>query len=368
MKLHPSRGIQRYACMALCALPAIAMAETAEMLPPGVTNLRYQYSSGYASDAFDSHGTRQSLNSLFRDELEAGGLPPSVATIYQIDTGAKFNFIRQDIYLQYGISNDLGIGVWANAIDQQMSYSATLQQQANWAVLVPEEQVAITGATTATDGADASISALGDTVIGIKHRLHGTNESSQRFSYLLGMRLPTGHRADPTNATDMSTGGGQSDIGVWLSWDWQPTTNLLLNLHTRHEYQLAGERKVLDPADSSQTLTQKFQPGFYTYIELNSRYHAPHARYSSIFELSLIYEDEGQEMSQNFDPLSGTYDGGLHNVSDSNSNNLRLETQLGFDLFPSNIPLETRFYYDVTLQGKNALAVEYVGVRLDLYW
>jgi hypothetical protein len=295
-------------------------------------------------------------------------LATALPTVYHIDTGGKFSFTRQDLYLQHGITDDVGLGLWTYYIDQRIDYSANLRQDANWALLSGTEQAALSGAVGAADTMDSGSAALADTVLGYQQRLVGVNESPIRFAYLLGVRLPTGHVADPRNPGDLSTGDGQTDIGLWLSFDWEPAPNWLLNLHSRHEYQMPGQRDVLDPADANNTLSQKFQPGFYNYLEVKGRRHIPGARFNTDLELTAIYETSSEARSQQYDAATGSYRGALHTIDGSGSNFLLLEAQAGIDLFPSELPVAVMLYYAMPLQGKNALALEYAGVRIDVYW
>lgn len=368
----PSRLRRRLAAQAglilwLAAAGAV-QAETAQMLPAGIAKARYQYTVGHAEDGFDADGNRKSLDDLFRDGLEASGLPTTVPSVYRIDTASEVDFTRHDLYLEYGVSPDFGLGLWTYYIDQRVTYSASLQREAGWVLLNPATQTAVTVGTETADSADQSAAALGDTVLGIKHRLIGDNDTAVRFAYHLGLRLPTGHVADPTEPGDLSTGDGQTDIGLWFNFDWEPADRWCINLHSRHEYQLAGERDVPDPANPGGKLSQEFQPGFYHYLEVSGTHRIPRPSFNAELELLAIYEDEGRERRQAYDVASGSYRGGLDPVDDSDSSLLRLEPRMALDFFPSKVPLAAKLYYGIPVQGRNALAVEYVGIRFDAYW
>jgi len=361
--------VATYAPFAACSVFSIAIhAETAEMLPAGIAKVRYQYTVASADEGFDSNGKRKDLGVLYREALEKEGLTTSVPSVYDIQTDAKVEAARQDLYLQYGVTDDFGLGLWTYYVSQKASYSANLQQDVGWGALSGTNQSQLTAATTAADTADGSVAALGDTVIGYKHRLLGSTDSTFRFAYTLGARLPTGHVADPTKKDDLSTGDGQTDVGIWLSFDWVPASKWLLNLHTRHEYQLAGERDVLDPSDSSRTLSREFQPGFYNMVEVKSRYRIPRPDFNTEFELTATYEHTGDERKQAYNSSTGRYEGDLKSVTNSGSSLLVLEAQAGIDFFPSSIPLALKFYYGMPVSGQNAIALNYYGIRCDAYW
>ncbi len=345
-----------------------AHAETAEMLPAGIASVRYQYTVGHADDAYDADGHRKSLAALYAAGLSTAGLTTAVPSLYHINTGGAVDVVRHDLYLQYGITDEFGLGLWTNYLDEKVAYSASLVHERGWSGLSATDRATLSAAVGAADAADSSAAALGDTVLGVKQRLVGNNDSTFRFAYLLGVRLPTGHVADPTKAGDISTGDGQTDLGLWFSFDWVPSPDWLLNLHTRHEYQMTGSHTVLDPADAGRTLSQKFRPGFYTYVELKGRYTHPGPSFNTEFDLTAIYEGQGNTRQQSYDAATDSYHGNLQPVADSESRILNLEPQIGIDLFPSGIPLIARLYYGIPLQGKNALALRYVGVRLDAFW
>jgi len=358
-RLAPLTGI-----IILWAFSPLAYGNTARMLPAGVANVRYQYTVGYADQGFDMSGHRKSLGELYGAALNANGLTTSLPSVYHVDTGGKVDFVRHDIYLQYGVTNNFNLGLWAHYIDQNVSYSANLVREANWSALSASTRAALGAAVTRADTADTSAADWGDTVIGYKQRLVGNNKSKFRFAYYLGVRLPTGHVANPLRRGDSSTGGGQSDIGLWFSVDWQPTPRWLLNIHTRHEYQLAGRRNVLDPSDSNRVLSQRFQPGFYNYLQFMGRYTVPGPTYKTEFELSAIYTHTAKERAQSYDAASDSYRGGLHTVDATQSALLTLQPQIGIDIFPFDIKL----YAGIPVAGRNTAALQYVGLRFDAYW
>jgi len=355
------RSLAGIAC--LCSTPAITQADTAEMLPAGIGKVRYQLTFGSADSGFDAGGHRKSLGDLYRSGLEANGLATSAPSVYHINTDGKLSFVTHDLYLQYGVTDNLGLGLWTYYLDQKVSYAADLVRDGGWPALPTANQSALRAATTAANRTQSS-RAIGDTVIGYKQRLVGSNESKIRFAYYLGVRLPTGHVADPLKPGDLSTGGGQTDIGLWFAFDYQVTPQLLLNIYTRHEYQLSGKRDVLDPTNASRKLSQKFRPGFYNYLELKERYRIPGEHFDTDLELSGIYEHTATERAQAYDAATDSYRGGLQPVGNTASSLLTIQPQIGITLFPVSFKL----YAGIPVRGRNSLAYEYVGIRFDAYW
>lgn len=365
---RPRRGCR--AVLFLLWLPAASVhGDTAKMLPAGMTHLRYQYTVGEADKVFDAGGDRVSLARAYRDALDTAGLTTEVPAVYRVDTDGRLALVRHDLYLEYGLTDAVNFGLWTHYVSQRLDYSAALVRAIGWGALIPAQQAALEGAVAGADGtADRSVSALGDTVLGIKHRPLGSNASALRFAYIAGLRLPTGHMADPLKAHDISVGDGQTDVGLWFMLDWEPDPHWFFNLHTRHEYALAGEREVLNPADPDDTLPMEFQPGIFHRFEFWVRYREPGPRFNSFVGLKTIYETEGEERRQSYDPVRGGYHGDLDAVEETDSALLRLEPEIGINLFPSRIPIALKLYGGIPLRGRNSVALEYVGLRFDAYW
>lgn len=352
----------------LLLLSSGALAETAKMLPEGKSRLRYQVTYGWAGSQFDDSGKKRSFSELTAEQLAAAGLPPEVPSVYRIDSDGKFSFIRNDLYFEHGLTNEVNLGLWTNYQQLEYTSSAQLTTGPGWPLLSASQQGAISGGTASADEADRSVAAMGDTIIGFKHRLYGDNKSRSRFAYWLGLRLPTGHVADPLDSGDLSTGDGQTDLGLWFAFDQEPIRNLLVSLHTRHEYSLPGKRDVVDPAAPDRTLSMRFQPGFYHLAELWTRYTVARASHTYLFGFRTRYSQKGKERRESYDPASGTYGGSLDAVDGTDSYLWRLQPEIGLNLFSSGIPVTTRLYYSMALKGKNQLAADFVGLRVNRYW
>ncbi len=350
--------------------PGLALGDTAEMLPPGVSHVRYQYTSAQGDTYFDEGGDRRALGSAYREALQEKGLEPEVSGVYRVDTDGHFSQIRHDLYFEYGINSSVNFGLWTHYVSRESDYSARLSRQAGWDfALSSAQQAGIGGAVTVADHAkDGSVSAPGDTVLGLKHRLIGEdNDAPLRFAYTIGLRLPTGHVADPLEPHDSSVGDGQTDAGIWFAWDWEPNERWLFNLHTRHEYQFEGERDEADPTRTHR-VSMEFQPGVYHYAELSAHRRIPRPGFNGLLVVKAIYETEGPLREQPYDAATGRYRGSLETVDGTDSMLFRLEPQIGFNLFPRGIPVAARLYYGIPLRGKNTLATDYLGVRFDIYW
>ncbi|WP_303907281.1 transporter [Thiohalomonas denitrificans] len=351
------------------ALANETLADTAKLLPPGASHLRYQYTSAEADEYFNASGDRRSLGAIYQEKLQENGLPTEEPSVYSVDAGGQFSQVRHDLYFEYGITASLNFGLWTHYLDRRLEYSASLEREAGWSALSSPMQVGLEGAVAVADSAgDGSASALGDTVIGLKYRLIGEdNDAPFRLASTLGVRLPTGHVADPLKPGDISLGDGQTDAGIWFAWDWEPDDRWLFNLHTRHEYQFKGEEDEADPA-SPGTLSKEFQPGFYHYAELLAHRRIPRPDFNGFVALKVIYETEAVRREQQYDTAAERYRGDLKAVEGTDSMLLRLEPEIGFNLYPSGIPVSARLYYGLPLRGKNSLAAEYLGLRFDVFW
>lgn len=368
MKSAHSFPVRLGAVLSLVGLFDSALADTAMMLPEKKSRLRYQFTHGWADGRFDDGSDERSFSALNAARLSKAGVPAEVPSVYRIESDGEFTFSRHDIYFEYGVTDDVNLGIWTNY--QQLDYasSAHLSTGPGWGLMSADEQAAVAGAAAAVERADLSVAARGDTVIGFKQRLYGDNKSRNRFAYWLGIRLPTGHVADPLDAGDLSTGDGQTDFGLWFAFDHQPTDRVLLSLHTRHEYQLPGKRDEEPDEAPGQAFSMEFQPGFYHFAELWARYSVPRPGHNYLLGLRTTYEYEGKERRESYDPISRSYGGSLNSVDGTDSNLWRLQPEIGVNLFSSGIPVSTRLYYSKALKGKNQLAGDYAGLRVDLYW
>ncbi|MEN8713070.1 MAG: hypothetical protein ABF326_12850 [Arenicellales bacterium] len=343
-------------------------ASEATMLPAGVYRTRLYVTLAEADSVYDADGNKQSFEQLYKNALIDNGVPVDVKDVYRIDTGGKFSMNRYDLYIEYGLTDDIGFGAWMQYFDISNNADAVLTTESGWTMLSGTQQSAIIGATDYVDSLDTSVSALGDTVIGMKHRLLGDNRSKYRFAYHAGVRIPTGHVADPLNRSDMSTGDGQVDLGIWLSFDYQPHPRFFVNLQTRHEYQLAGTRDVLDPSDTTRTLEMEFQPGFINYAEIDAWYFHPLGEAELILKLMSTYYLEGDERQQSFDNALGRFTGSLVTVDGTDSALWTIQPHIGVSLFPMGIPVRTMLSYSIPIEGVNLPAAEFVQLRVDFYF
>jgi hypothetical protein len=340
----------------------------ATMLPAGISRIRLYVTYAEADSVFDNDGNEQSFSQIYDQALLDNAVPVDGGAAYQIDTGGALTQWRSDLYFEYGLTDNFGYGAWIQYLDTRNSADATLIQGPGWSTLSPGQQAALTGATRTVDGLDRSASALGDTVIGLKHRLLGNNKSKYRFAYHAGIRLPTGHVADPLDPHDLSTGDGQVDVGLWWTFDYQPTPDFFVNLQTRHEYQFEGKRDMLDPQDPTRSMEARFQPGFYNYAEIEAKYYHPLREARLVFKLTSTWFNEDEERRQSYDSNTGRYSGSLNTVDGTDSSLWTVQPHIGFNLLRMGIPIEALLSYSRPLGGSNTPAAEFVQLRLDLYY
>ena len=344
------------------------LASEATMLPAGVYRTRLYFTFAEADSVYDADGNEQSFEQVYKKALIDNGVPVDVKDVYRIDTGGEFSMNRYDFYIEYGVTDNFGLGAWLQYFDISNNAHASLTTDSGWAMLSESQQSAIIGATEYVDSLDSSASAPGDTVIGIKHRLLGDNSSKYRFAYHAGVRVPTGHVADPLDSNDISTGDGQVDLGIRFSFDYQPHPRFFINLQTRHEYQLAGTRDVRDPSDPTRTLEMEFQPGLINYAEIDAWYFYPLAKTELILKLMSTYYLEGEERQQSYDNTSGRFTGSLETVDGTDSSLWTVQPHIGVSLFPMAIPVRALLSYSIPVAGVNLPAAEFIQLRVDVYF
>ena len=346
----------------------IAVAGEATMLPAGISRTRLYLTYADADSVFDNDGNKQSFSSIYDQALLDNGVPVDGGDAYRIDTGGGLTQWRSDLYFEYGVTEHFGIGAWMQYLDTRNSANAALIQGPAWNMLPAEQQAALTGAAMSIDGLDRSVSAPGDTVIGVKHRLIGDNRSKYRFAYHAGIRLPTGHVADPLDPHDMSTGDGQYDVGIWWTFDYQPTPDFFINLQTRHEYQFEGTRAMIDPAEPTRSIDARFQPGFYNYAEIEAKYYHAVNDARLVLKLTSSWYHEDEDRRQSYDSTTGQYSGALNRVDGTDSSLWTIQPHIGFNLLRMGIPVEALLSYSVPLEGSNTPAAEFIQLRLDIYY
>ena len=126
-------------------------ASEATMLPAGVYRTRLYANFAEADEYFDADGNKQSFEQLYEQALKDNGVPVEVKDVYRIDTGGDFRMNRYDLYIEYGITDNFGLGAWLQYFDISNDVHAALSTGTGWSMLPDSQQSAIVGATDYID-------------------------------------------------------------------------------------------------------------------------------------------------------------------------------------------------------------------------
>ncbi|MEG3639195.1 transporter [Magnetococcus sp. PR-3] len=340
----------------------------AKLLPEGMLRARVYQNIAQANDYYTNGTHRQSLGQAGLDKLAANGVASSSTNVYSIENTARYKLYRTDVMLDYGVNKDLTMGLWLPFLSHDTHQSTTLNQDAGWGLLGAAQQTAITGAVTSLDNTEPERAELGDIFLGFKQRIKGQNSDRFRFALGGGIRLPTGHVADPTHSQDASTGDGQWDLDFWSWTDYQFSENFFINLQTRHTYGLPSYKQATFPSDTTQSARMKFQPGLLHHIQIEPQWTVDMGKWNLLPGIMVIYDHQFEGKTQSFDTASSTYGGSMRTEAHSDWNRLMVRPMLGFQLFKMGIPAQFYLSYGHTVTGKNTAAINTAEIRLDWFF
>ncbi|MBF0133865.1 MAG: hypothetical protein HQL75_14935 [Magnetococcales bacterium] len=345
-----------------------AWALSAKLLPQGVSRVRIFENMGGGDQWFSDSKERQPLGQVGLDKLTAKGIPTTVANGYAIDNQARYRLWRTDVTLDYGVTDDLSLGLWWPFFSHDTRQSTSLSQGAGWSSLGTVQKATIAGAVATLDDTDPKHSGVGDLFIGFKNRVTGTNKDPFRLALGGGVRIPTGHVANPLNADDVSTGDGQWDLGLDTWTDYQLTDHFFVNFLTRHDYGLAAHRSAAFPTNAARGGKQKFQPGMAHHLELVPQYHGSLGKWDFLPEVGLLYDVQNKEKRQNFDTTAGEFSGSMASVATTDWQRWMVKPGMGIRLFQFGIPADIYLSYTHTLTGKNTVDLDLVELRMDFFF
>nr|CRH07384.1 Protein of unknown function [Candidatus Magnetococcus massalia] len=357
-------------CLALLlcvtAWPSISWALSAKLLPEGVWRVRLYQNEVEADHWRTSAGDRQPMGQVGLDTLASNGIT-STAGVYSLENSAKYRLHRTDLSLDYGIHDDLTVGLWLPYFDKSLQQQTTLTQGAAWGALTGVQQATIAGAASSLNETEPARGDFGDLYLGFKHRVVGGNKDRFRFALGGGVRMPTGHVADPLNSKDASTGDGQWDLSLWSWTDYQFTDHFFVNLRTYHDYGLAAHKLAAHSNDSSQASRMKFQPGVLHNIQLEPQVRIPFKKWELLPSLRLTYDYQESEKRQRFDTTQAIYSGAMVETDGTSWQRLMIKPTLGFKVNTFKFPLFFYLAYGQTLHAKNSADIRTVELRMDLF-
>jgi len=192
-------GFNRFLAVAFFTVPPMhAVAdEDAMMLKQGGQRLIITQDVMRTSVAYDpSTGTRISFANFEASQLGLSGLIQDAGP-------SRFDRRRTVITYDRGLTADFAIGIRAVWMDLAIHRQPSQEFQA---LPLPFDVPT-----------RSSVEAWGDTLFGFKWRFLGeSNRDTYRAALFGGVRAPTGRLADVQDPSQLSTGGGQWDLGLGL--------------------------------------------------------------------------------------------------------------------------------------------------------
>ncbi len=387
------------------------MADTAEVLPKGVTRIRLESKFSIPTEEqFNNDGDveeigadySRSIDSTIFSQLSlleaAFGMASGSATLGTSVVDVKYRHTIFDLYVEHGLTEKLSVGAkipywFVNSdVNARMDTStATLGFNPYYGqsgdpfgtALIPVSYGGVLDDDMATELVqDALVDTYGynrldswsgrglsDIEIGARYQYWKTD--SWRLAVLGGIRLPTGETDDPDNLIDYPMGTGAYGIFIHQNTDYTGINNLLLNLTLKYNYFFPDSETVRVPDDISQPLTSNKEEvdrrqgnGF----EINA---------TAIYEITksfgsfLYYEYQHQFKDSISGDMGYAYDQ-LENESETRSHiykvgflysTLALYKQKKFPL-----PMEFHLLYRDRFAGKNIINSRYIQFGAGLYF
>lgn len=266
----------------LMAAPVKGFADSAEVLPKGVSRISVDYSL-YApvTDRFDPDGDEESVAADYNAVLDADTLPGMIPTflpgLYIGRSVVDFEYLFKDLIVnyQYGLTDSVTVGVkipyYWNRTD--LKEARVVVDDPTDPFLVPVDPPC--GTDPSALGYEACVtqvvlgmleadpysfdpiedweeSGLSDIEIGLRYQYLKNDE--WRLAFTGGVRLPTGKTDDPDNLMDTEFGTGATALLLRFNQDYVGVENLLLNLTVKYDWVLPDEETVRVLEDPAQPL------------------------------------------------------------------------------------------------------------------
>ncbi len=332
--------------------------EDAQMLRKGGQRLIITQDVMRTSVAYDpSTGARISFANFEAAQL-------GLSNLIQDAGSSRYERRRTIITYDRGITPDFALGVRAVWMDLAIHRQPSQQLQALPLPFdVPNR---------------SSAEAWGDTLLGFKWRFVGeSNQDKYRAALFGGLRAPTGRLADVQDPSDLSTGGGQWDLGLWPSVDWQVRSSGYINLTGYFEHSLPGRRNQLVTRDESGAAlaspivrSQSFQPGDLAVLALAYIHKPSTASVDWEFRLGYWWGWQGNLKAQALAGQGGDTHYAGPRVSRPNTSwrETWLRVEAGGYLFRQGLPLGIFLTLSEPLEGENAPKGRTWGLRAEYYF
>ena len=248
--------------------PGKAVADSAEVLPKGVSRISVDYSFYQpVTDRFGPGGDAEGVATDFNTTIDETVFPGVIPTFTNIgDTVVDFEYEFRDLIInyQYGLSDKITIGVkipyyWnkTNLKEARVDTSGATQP-----VLDGLLGAGFPAGASSTDAAVTALvlgsleappysfepfeswddAGLSDIELGLRYQYLKNDE--WRLAFTGGLRLPTGETDDPDNLIDTEFGSGAMALLFRFNQDYVGIENLLLNFTVKYDWVLPDEETV----------------------------------------------------------------------------------------------------------------------------
>jgi len=264
-----------FVVMSVCPLLFLygnAVADSAEVLPKGVSRVSVDYSYYQTvTDRFDPDGDKESVASDFNATIDENVFPGVIPTFTNIgDTVVDFDYDFRDLIInyQYGLTDRVTIGImipyyWnkTNLKEARVDTSGATQAVLDGllgpgfpAGAATTDAVVTAFVLGAIESPPLSFEpfeswdggGLSDIEVGLRYQYF--NDDIWRLAFTGGVRLPTGKTDDPDNLIDTEFGSGAAALLLRFNQDYVGIENLLLNLTLKYDWVLPDKEtlRILD--------------------------------------------------------------------------------------------------------------------------
>ena len=332
--------------------------EDAQMLRPGGQRLIITQDVMRTSVAYDpSTGSRTSFANFEASQLGLSGLIQDAGS-------SRFDRRRTIVTYDRGLTADFAIGIRAVWMDLAIHRQPSQELQA---LPLPFDVPTRSHAE-----------AWGDTLLGFKWRFVGeSNRDTYRAALFGGLRAPTGRLADVQDPSQLSTGGGQWDLGLWPTFDWQVRSNGYVNVTGYFEHSLPGRRDQLVTRDAAGAVLaspivrgQSFQPGDLAVLALAYIHKPSTESVDWEFRFGYWWGWQGNLKTQSLagQGADAHYAGPRVSRPNTSWQETWLRVEAGGYLFRQGLPLGIFLTLSEPLEGENAPKGRTWGLRAEYYF
>jgi hypothetical protein len=397
------------------SISGVSFADTAEVLPNGVWNIRIDARHSFNVDKrYNENGDIEnvavdyntSLNSNIFPELglieDFFGMPPGSGTVGDSKVSFDYKFDVVETYLLYGLTDRLSVGLYIpywwiqNKVQRRLdTTNATIGKNAALDALTP---LGVPGTVPLTTkdvldllgkgldiNNDGTIdipgygykkfetfddNGIGDIELGARYQYLKTD--NWRLAVNGGVRFPTGKIDDPDMLQDYAVGSGAYAVLFRLNNDYTGIKNLVLDATFRYDWVIPDRETLRIPLAVDRPITRdkekvdrnlgdifRFE-GFASYT------------FAKGFSACFTYWYEFK-LKDNIDGNRGFNYESLED--ESNQREHVIEARLGYSTLPLYlekrfpVPIDTSIFYRNRIAGaNNVLRSQYIGLGLAVYF